>query len=1472
MKNSSFLKISKRKIFSNNTGLPGKKLLLIFLIIVSIFTVSRDSKAGWEGVPTTGSTSVWSIEFINKTTGWIGFETGQLLKTTNAGINWVNQNTFTSGAVRRIRMIDSLNGYLSKGDGVYLKTSNGGLSWTGIFPSLQNYGGLDLYQNTVLYGGIAGNYLRSTNGGNNWSTGIISGSAFDIYGVELTDANTVYVTGSPHGSPNVPRIYKSTNAGANFSLIYTPGVDMSGQSLFDIYFTDANNGYACSGNGKILKTTDAGVSWTLTSTSISNLRQIEFIGTDTGFVCGSGGKLMRTNNAGGIWTEWQTPYGVSLNSISYAGGYIWTGGSSTILMRSSYPAVPKVYVSGAVYGNGYYESLTDAFSSISSSPFQTGANIEIRIDSSTTEPPSGGILENRDWASLKVFPRPGSNIIVYGIVPFSPLIELRGAKNVIIDGAPTPGSTLRFINNSSGYANGSATILLRSDASNNIIRNCTFNGYYQSNFSSVMCGVIVIGGSSGITGCDNNLIENCLILNNPGFTNNCGIVMLSSNPSNNNNTVSNCNITGINGSVMSSAIYIADGNAQVNITDNKIFQSSGVIMTPNPHYGIYTINSGPDISITNNTIGYSSESGTGFYTMLGSDFSYTGIYVSNSSATETVIRDNKIQAITLNGGFSGTVFTGINVASGPADVSGNYIGSMTSTNSINIINSSTGFSLSIYGIKSNTSGILKTNGNYIGGLTFDNPTTSSIFNFHGIAFENTSPQSWTCMNNVIGGNVSNSIQNLENHTSALFSGINLLGNTLSMISGNLIQNISLTAGNVFGILINGSLSTVNRNTIQYLSNNGFIGGRVCGINSNSGNICTISQNLIHSLYNSTPTNHLIGIELRSPNNFVYNNMISLGTENNYDNPITGIWDQSLSFTRIYYNSVYIGGSPPAGNSGSQCILNISNGDKFYYNNIFYNARSNAGATGKNAAIFSHYNLISDYNDLFANGNGGLVGISSLTDRVTLSDWQISTGKDMNSLSGDPKFISPTDLRIDTNVVSPVWKMAVPVAEVKVDFDSTMRDMVSPCMGADEFKKFSPPQTGRALRFNGVKDYVRLNTSLSDSVTSPSNNELTIEYWFKGSNIQSAVRMQNITTYIVSGWGNPGNQKHLISNINGVTGIKVGASATDGNWHHVAMTWKRNTVNGFVSYLDGNLIDQISTPDLPLPAVTGNAILGRFDQAPGSEYINGSLDEVRIWKRSLSQAEIMTNMTKQISSGIGLLASYHFDEGIAGENNAGVTTLYDATNNYDGVLNQFSLNGMYSNWIAPGPYPFAPETRTAIVKVLPQGFYNTGLARLNMSDTARLYLCNAVAPFNAIDSSDAVIDSLTFTGSFSFESSVTPGSYYLKVIHRNSLESWSAAPVAMNDSLNYDFTASASQTFGNNSAQASTSPLLFGIYSGDVLRDGTINLNDLAAVYNSAVIFPTGYVITDITGDRLVNLNDLTVVYNNALGFVAVIKP
>jgi hypothetical protein len=434
-----------------------------------------------------------------------------------------------------------------------------------------------------------------------------------------------------------------------------------------------------------------------------------------------------------------------------------------------------------------------------------------------------------------------------------------------------------------------------------------------------------------------------------------------------------------------------------------------------------------------------------------------------------------------------------------------------------------------------------------------------------------------------------------------------------------------------------------------------------------------------------------------------------------------------------------------------------------------------------------------------------------------------------------------------------------------------------------------PAQAEALNFDGTNDNVTLPNALPQNLTAPSVSEITIEYWFKGSNLQSAVRFQTGAGYIVAGWGSLGSQKFIISSDGGTSGgVYVGAAATDGNWHHIAFTWKKNTTNGFKSYLDGALVQQRNSANVNLPVITSGGYLGAYNGT--SEFLNGTLDEVRIWKRELSQTEISSNRFLQISSGTGLISSYHFNQGIGEGNNTGITTLTDATsNNYSGTLSNFTLNGPASNFVGSGP-ALIPLPGTINISVIPEGFYNAGADQLNASDTVRAYLHSTVSPYNVVDNAIAVIDYATFTGSFVF--AIAPsGTYYIRVVHRNCIETWSKSNGEIfnrGTTMSYNFTTAAAQAFGDNQVQTAVvagkdvsvkanlyndaSTARFAIFSGDINQDGTIDASDVSEVDNDAINSLSGYVNTDVTGDNFVDAGDVSIVDNNAYNSVSAVTP
>lgn len=171
----------------------------------------------------------------------------------------------------------------------------------------------------------------------------------------------------------------------------------------------------------------------------------------------------------------------------------------------------------------------------------------------------------------------------------------------------------------------------------------------------------------------------------------------------------------------------------------------------------------------------------------------------------------------------------------------------------------------------------------------------------------------------------------------------------------------------------------------------------------------------------------------------------------------------------------------------------------------------------------------------------------------------------------------------------------------------------------------------------------------------------------------------------------------------------------------------------------------------------------------------------------------------------------------------------------------------------------------------QGLYSHA-SNSSVQDTVRVYIAAAAPPYNLLDSAVALMNtSGTATLQFTRISNGLP--YYLKLKHRNSVETWSAMPQIFNNSvLQYDFSTSANQAFGSNLALIDNSPVTYGIFSGDINKDGSVDATDLSGIDNDAAIFAGGYLNTDINGDGFVDGTDYLVADNNAINFVGAVVP
>ena len=188
------------------------------------------------------------------------------------------------------------------------------------------------------------------------------------------------------------------------------------------------------------------------------------------------------------------------------------------------------------------------------------------------------------------------------------------------------------------------------------------------------------------------------------------------------------------------------------------------------------------------------------------------------------------------------------------------------------------------------------------------------------------------------------------------------------------------------------------------------------------------------------------------------------------------------------------------------------------------------------------------------------------------------------------------------------------------------------------------------------------------------------------------------------------------------------------------------------------------------------------------------------------------------------------------------------------------------------------TRFAMIgiKAFLEGAYNSGNMRPTLFD---LGLTNDATATDSItvnlwSSSELSANSPSYTykpiihtdGSVNFimPQSVIGNHYYFALKHRNSIETWSANTVVINEITNYDFSTSLSSAYGDgvNAPMKSLGANKYGLYSGDTNQDGTVDGGDMNDVDNATIAGDFGYNNSDVNGDGASDGLDMNIVDNN----------
>lgn len=233
---------------------------------------------------------------------WICSNNTQILRGSNNGASWVTQ--FIAPRWRSIAWSTPLIGWITAGtnvgtDGVALKSTDGGNTWLN---DPLSPGGSQVYFVNANFGwmffeGNNSSLYRTTNGGINWIQTYISSGGVWIGRITFASQNTGWAYGASG------KIVYTTNSGVSWT-----NQNVGSANYIDaVYCVSENEAWAGGGygggSGFISYTSNSGQTWTLqTPSSSSMVNDIYFINNTTGWALNYGGTTQNTTNGGQTWS------------------------------------------------------------------------------------------------------------------------------------------------------------------------------------------------------------------------------------------------------------------------------------------------------------------------------------------------------------------------------------------------------------------------------------------------------------------------------------------------------------------------------------------------------------------------------------------------------------------------------------------------------------------------------------------------------------------------------------------------------------------------------------------------------------------------------------------------------------------------------------------------------------------------------------------------------------------------------------------------------------------------------------------------------------------------------------------------------------------------------------------------------------------------------------------------------------------
>lgn len=292
---------------------------------------------------------------VNERDAWIAGSRGMLLHSTDGGSTWVPVPTGTTDEIRTMYFTDAERGWLAGSRGTVLATTDGGRTWspqaTGASGDVTSIRFQDRSRGTLFVGL---NAYGTTDGGKQWAPQDPPGPVRQRNVAIFGDGRGWAVYG--------PFLTATTDFGAKW--VDPKAVDFE-EPLQSLRFLDDHHGWAVGENGRIVRTSDGGRSWSATRIEADLLLGVDFVDEHHGWTTGTS-VAARSDDGGATWATRPIPgtIGLDVHFVDADNGLIAGAGAAPLVthdggatwhapVHSRLPAPWYWVLSATLLGIGY---------------------------------------------------------------------------------------------------------------------------------------------------------------------------------------------------------------------------------------------------------------------------------------------------------------------------------------------------------------------------------------------------------------------------------------------------------------------------------------------------------------------------------------------------------------------------------------------------------------------------------------------------------------------------------------------------------------------------------------------------------------------------------------------------------------------------------------------------------------------------------------------------------------------------------------------------------------------------------------------------------------------------------------------------------------------------------------------------------------------------------------------------------------